>query len=304
MVDWTSLSEVTKDADVLANTIFVFFGVFVWEIFQTAGFEWSLITRTRKFTWPLVLFFLSRYGLLSALVGLIVSFEEKSPIDCQALYTWNAITGNLAILAASSSLIVRTLALWERKLFVAVPLGILALAHWAILWRGMFIIDAQYSSEAQGCVVNSTNHGLLMASFFSTMGVDLIVLCFTIAALMRQKVHSSLWKMLFQDGLVYFCVTFLCNAVPAVLSVLDLNAVMNIIGTIPAATVSTIAAGRLVMRLQDFSINGGSSLYVSTSSGNAYANQFAVAMSHRYPNNGRTPEIRVTTDHYVVEDFT
>lgn len=48
------------------------------------------------------------------------------------------------------------------------------------------------------------------------MGVDFIVLCFTIAALLRQELHSGLWKLLFKDGLVYFCITFLCNAVPAV----------------------------------------------------------------------------------------
>lgn len=60
------------------------------------------------------------------------------------------------------------LALWERKIKIAIPLAILAVAHWVILWRGMFIIDAQYSPEAQGCIVVSTNHGLLMASFFSS----------------------------------------------------------------------------------------------------------------------------------------
>lgn len=48
------------------------------------------------------------------------------------------------------------------------------------------------------------------------MGVDFVVLCFTIAALARQEIHSGLWKLLFKDGLVYFCITFLCNAVPAV----------------------------------------------------------------------------------------
>lgn len=48
------------------------------------------------------------------------------------------------------------------------------------------------------------------------MGVDFIVLCFTIAALTRQSLRSGLWKLLFQDGLVYFCITFMCNAVPAV----------------------------------------------------------------------------------------
>ena len=48
------------------------------------------------------------------------------------------------------------------------------------------------------------------------MGVDAAVLLLTIIALARQRIHSHLWKLLFQDGLIYFCITFACNAVPAV----------------------------------------------------------------------------------------
>jgi hypothetical protein len=51
---------------------------------------------------------------------------------------------------------------------------------------------------------------------YIAMGVDFIILCFTITALMKQSLHSGLWKLLFKDGLVYFCVSFLSNAVPAV----------------------------------------------------------------------------------------
>ena len=52
------------------------------------------------------------------------------------------------------------------------------------------------------------------------------------------------------------------------------------------------------MRLQEFS--NSDSVYVNTASANAYGpNQFAM-VSRPAP---RTPEIRVTTDHFVVEDF-
>lgn len=100
----------------------------------------------------------------------------------------------------------------------------------------MFILDAQYSAEAKACIVTNTNHVFLNVSFFTSayfllhqecfvpdisgakiaMGVDFIVLCCSIAALTRQSIRSGLWKLLFQDGLVYFCITFLCNAIPAV----------------------------------------------------------------------------------------
>lgn len=62
---------------------------------------------------------------------------------------------------------------------------------------------------------------------------------------------------------------------------------------------STIAACRLVMRLQDFSHN--SDVYVHTTSSAAGPVAFAAAMNKRYTQ--RMPEIRVTTDQIVVQDF-
>ena len=68
--------------------MFTFLGVYLWELFTTCDFEWSLITGRRKFTWPLseldrlplpfvetdqsvlVFFFLTRYCILWALIGL------------------------------------------------------------------------------------------------------------------------------------------------------------------------------------------------------------------------------------------
>ena len=74
MADWNSTEEVTKDSraslgdlqnainvthtgdliGVFVNVIFVFFGIFIWEFATTWDFELSIITRKRKFTWPLV----------------------------------------------------------------------------------------------------------------------------------------------------------------------------------------------------------------------------------------------------------
>lgn len=61
-----------------------------------------------------------------------------------------------------------SIALWNRDRRVIAVLGVFCLAHWAILWRGMFIVDAQYSDEAQSCVVVSLNHVFLNAGFFTS----------------------------------------------------------------------------------------------------------------------------------------
>jgi len=133
----------------------------------------------------------------------------------------------MSILCASTSLMIRTIALWERKLAVVIPLGILCLAHWALLYRGMFIVHASWDSSLETCSVISTNPTLLKVNFFFTMGFDFVILCFTAVVLMKQSARTDLWKMLFKDGLVYFLVSFTTNSVPAMFNILDLNIVMN-----------------------------------------------------------------------------
>lgn len=52
--------------DVYTKLIFVFFGVYLWEVIQTCPFEWSLFTGKRKFAWPLVCLFFSQRMCLKA----------------------------------------------------------------------------------------------------------------------------------------------------------------------------------------------------------------------------------------------
>ncbi|THH11534.1 hypothetical protein EW145_g599 [Phellinidium pouzarii] len=223
MVDWQSTAEIEKDELAFENLIYVLFGLYVWELFQTSGVEWSLlVTRQRTFKWPM------------------------------ALYTFNSWTGNMAILCASTSLMIRTIAIWERKLTVVVPLLLLCLAHWGLLYHGIIIVRATWDASQSACVVNQTDSAILKFTFFATMGFDLIIFCYTCTALLRNASRSGLWHLLFRDGLIYWVVTFSVNAIPAVLNSLNLNTPMNIVATVPAATVAAIAACRCVVRLQDY----------------------------------------------------
>jgi hypothetical protein len=49
------------------------------------------------------------------------------------------------------------------------------------------------------------------------MGFDFTILVFTAVALLgRPSAKTGLWRMLFQDGLVYFLISFTMNCIPAV----------------------------------------------------------------------------------------
>ncbi|KAJ7276202.1 hypothetical protein B0H12DRAFT_1005264 [Mycena haematopus] len=220
MVNWSDPAEILRDSDAFEKIIFVFFGMQIWELFMTLEFEWSLLTRQRQFRWPLVLFFfLSRYCMLFSFIGLIISLSVRHPVrfETSSLFTFNSWTGNMAILCASTSLMLRTVALWERKRSVVIPLGLLALAHWVLLYRTMFVVRAEWDHDLSMCVVVSTSPSLLNVTFFFTMGFDFVILALTAAALMaRHSARTDLWRLLFTDGLCYFVVSFSMNCIPAV----------------------------------------------------------------------------------------
>ncbi|KAJ6539154.1 hypothetical protein B0H19DRAFT_345468 [Mycena capillaripes] len=232
----------------------------------------------------------------------MISLSEIShPINCEALFTFNSWTGNMAILCASTSLMLRTIALWEKKRSVVIPLVLLACAHWILLYRTMFVVRAVWDPDLSMCVVTSTNSSLLNVTFFFTMGFDFVILSATAVALMsRHSARTDLWKLLFTDGLVYFVVTFSMNCVPAVLNLLNLNSPMNVIATIPAATVSSLAACRAVMRLLDYN----SELYVHSlavmpSSDTRHSNLFPSV-----PRFTLRPEgVLVTTEQVTMSEF-
>ena len=61
-----------------------------------------------------------------------------------------------------------SIAVWERKLTVTIPLGFLCLALWALLWRGMFIISAEYDAASTACVVTSVRRLFLSITFWAS----------------------------------------------------------------------------------------------------------------------------------------
>ena len=141
------------------------------------------------------------------------------------------------------------IALWERRRLIMGVLGTLCAVHWGLLYRGMFVVIAQWDDVQHTCVVVETSPVFLNITFFfstpivlcvprlladliyAAMGFDFIILVFTTVALLeRQAAKTGLWKLIFQDGLVYFLVSFTMNAIPAVrLHVTDLPAPLTMV---------------------------------------------------------------------------
>ena len=55
------------------------------------------------------------------------------------------------------------------------------------------------------------------------MSFDFVVLVLTTIGLVMSPGRSSLWQLLFRQGIIYFLVAFIANTVPAVFLLLNLN---------------------------------------------------------------------------------
>jgi hypothetical protein len=255
MVNWQSQEEIVKDGVAFGRFMHALLGLYIWEWFTSLDFDWQFITGKKKFRWPMIFYFLNRYVLLVALIGIAVALNVTSEVDCQALYTFNQCLGNAAIGLASINLSLRTMAVWSQNKYLVTFLVLVILGHWSLLLHGILLTAVWVPGT--GCVISGTNNRILAISFIYSMVFDFVVLCLTAFKLLSPRTgRSQLVKLIFQDGLIYFLIAFLANLLATIFMLLNLNAVMSIIANVPAAIASSIVACRVVRRLNQFSSQG------------------------------------------------
>lgn len=270
MVAWTSPAEIAKDGQAFDRLMHALLGLYIWEFATSLNFDWDFISGKKKFRWPMIFYFANRYFLLFALMGIAIALNVSSPVNCQALYTYNQVFGNAAIGLASINLSLRTMAVWSQSLYIVIPLIIVIMGHWSLLLHGI-LLKATWMDGA--CVITETNNKILAASFIYSMAFDFTVLFLTATKLAfpaKSSQRSRLMTLIFGDGLIFFIIAFLSNLLATTFMLLNLNPVMSIIANVPAAIASTIVACRAVRRLTNYT-SPGAEIFASTQASSTLA---------------------------------
>lgn len=268
MVNWSDPTVIAKCGTIFSNLGHVCAGAYTLDICVAfLDYDWAIITRRRPWKHTMILYFLCKYTMFFAIIGMLIALNTTSAINCQALYTFNQFFGSSAIGTASTLLMFRTIAIWNKNLFVTIPLVLIALGHWSILMYSVTSVKSVFLPAAKTCVLLSTgaqNHNLaLNLVYLYTMFVDLAVLIISTIGLLLTPGRSSLWKLLFKDGIIFFLTAFFCNALAATVLLLNLNPAMNLMFSIPAACLTAGAAARSYIRLSNWS---NQDVYVHNSS--------------------------------------
>ncbi|KAM6489052.1 hypothetical protein JOM56_015464 [Amanita muscaria] len=250
MVVWSSPLEIVHDARVFERLMHFLLGLYIWEWFISLPFGYQFITGKRTFKWPMTFYFLNRYSLLFALIGIVISLNVETEINCQALYTFNALAGNAAIGMASINLSIRTMAIWGRERHIVGFLVLIILGHWSLLLYGA-VLTSVWDPQAGQCVITETKNTVLAAAFICSVCFDFIVMALTAVKTSPTTGLSRLERLIFNDGLIYFVIALTGNLFATTFMLLNPNPIMAVIANVPAATASTIAACSAVRRLND-----------------------------------------------------
>ncbi|CAL1710487.1 unnamed protein product [Somion occarium] len=167
-----------------------------------------------------------------------------------------AVLASIVVISASSTILLRPLVLWKENKPVLAVLTILLLTHWGIgLNAAIGTVRVSWSPNIPQCAstIPIGSHGMpsIIAFYFFTVLWDLIILIFTAVGLHRQYLarSSTLWKMLYKQGILYVVVAFAVNIPMLVFSWLNLNGTMNIFFAAPGGTISVMASSSALVSL-------------------------------------------------------
>ncbi|KAF9512156.1 hypothetical protein BS47DRAFT_1318435 [Hydnum rufescens UP504] len=247
---WNSPEEIQRDIRVFFKICLVFLGIYGWEFLTSLSADFEILFGQRKFRPAQLVYFACRYSILGFLIGVNIAMEETNMIDCEALYRFNNLALGCTLGTASLLLMMRSLVVWAFDKRVMIPLLILSLAHWGIIFRDILGTHASWNVDAGTCAVDAMFHYWMAIEFIFTMALDFVILCVTVVGiLVRLPMKSSVRDLILHDGLVYFFCAFFANLIPSILMLCHLNPVMDFMATPIAATITAIAATRSVRRL-------------------------------------------------------
>ncbi|KAI0064917.1 hypothetical protein BV25DRAFT_1914069 [Artomyces pyxidatus] len=290
MVNW-------NDPVILARTYFDFIklehtlaGVYIWEYVTTLNYEWDFFARKRKWLWTVSIYSFCRLCCLLFTVVNLVGMNVTAPINCEAWIVFSLLFADLALVSASSLIVLRIAAIWERN----IPVVALATSVWSVnvaFWlRDVIRSRSVWDPTSGGCIDLYTQRGQpLSIVTFSTDAVLLIIML--VGLLVKgDAARFGIWRMLYHQGLLWLVLAMVAELPTIILLFKNINDPWNLMFQTPALLTMVIGATRMFRALTNYSTN---SEYGSRS--NAPADRTAPPMSSLNFTSGRSGATHTNT---------
>jgi hypothetical protein len=250
MVDWNNPQTVAAESFALVKLLHVVNGIYIWEYFSTLWFEWQVFTKRRPWKWTMLIYFGTRLTALAGVCTELVGFNLTAQFDCQRWVQSVVITCYPTFALNSLLILLRTIAIWERKAIISIVLTLVWLTNVAFLIHGITLAKSVWLPAENACLIIDSQKAKLNV-LVSTV-TDLILLLVMIVGVIRLESDSSIWRMLYRHGMVWILVATIGLVPPTVFLYLNLNEAMNVMFQTPALVIMTICATRLYRSLATF----------------------------------------------------
>ncbi|KAH9001600.1 hypothetical protein EDB92DRAFT_2110559 [Lactarius akahatsu] len=255
MVDWHDSATVAAEEHALVKLVHVIGGIYIWEIVSRLGFEYSVISKKRKFTWSFLLYLGCRWCPLFAVALQFLGFDVSHEIDCHACAVLSFMSAYLSFMCTSALIILRVAVLWNRSKIIIAFTCAVWIGNTATYAYSLTTLRSAWTGKH--CSILHTDHSRI--SVLSTFTTDLILLVLMLAGLRRWKnapKSCGVWRLLRTQGLIWVMVVTLAELPPTVFIFLNLNDPMNLIFQHFALIIVPLSAARLYRGLIDYPSNG------------------------------------------------
>ncbi|KAH9034474.1 hypothetical protein EDB85DRAFT_2144336 [Lactarius pseudohatsudake] len=235
MVDWNSPQTLLLNSLTLVKLLHVVDGIYIWEYFTTLWFEWEVLTKRRPWRRTMLIYFATRITALAGVCTELVGFNLTTRFNCQAWLLAVLITVYPAFALNSLLILLRTIAIWERKLIISVALTAVWLTNVAFLIHGITLAEGVWLPLQNACFVANSQKAKLNV-LVSTI-TDLVLLLAMIIGVLRLESDSSIWRMLYRHGIVWIVLATIGLVPPTIFLFLNLNEPMNLMFQTPGLVI-------------------------------------------------------------------
>ncbi|KZV75858.1 hypothetical protein PENSPDRAFT_680834 [Peniophora sp. CONT] len=252
--DPTLLVEQSFDFVKLQHAVF---GLYIWELLCGIWFDLHLLRRQQQGSSAFAkwVYLLCRYVPFVGFIIFNVGFDVTSEIDCKAcLRSWRspALHGlclglthespadicvfghNLGFNADSNSVTLRSrvlasVAIWDKSWYlIGISAAVLA-AETAFFVHEIVVAEAVWLPAEVTCVAVETQRNRLLTTISIT---DIFLFFSMLTGLLRLRnglSHSGLWRLLWNQGLIWLLLATIAEVPTVVFLWLNLNQVMNLV---------------------------------------------------------------------------
>ncbi|KAI0000189.1 hypothetical protein BJV74DRAFT_146920 [Russula compacta] len=257
-------------------------GVFIWEYLSTIWFEWSFISRKRRYRWSIWVYGAMRLATLLNVLDNLLESNIRRTIDCQFWVHSEYITAYAAFVLSSFIMVLKIAAIWNRNKWVLLPSMAAWLTNLAFVIRCIATISAQWDHNIGTCVLDKEAGQMTLDSTLTTISSELFLLFVMLTGLVRERDHC-LGRLLFNQGLIWLVVAMFAQVPLLVVLILKLNDLADLMFHSISLLSTTICVTRMYRGLSNYRCTPKSPSNPTIKTPIAFASFYSTDQSVRLP---------------------